>query len=111
MNMPVSCSMFKLDYDLYADQLADELPNYRHANYHEDVDGDLLTTIDEVERTQRGIAATIRYDRPLRIGARPGENPWVKNTINARVRLLRTYSAQAFSPSVRRKNGHKPSHK
>jgi len=94
--MPVSCSLYALNGTLDTDQLAEELPEYSHSNYNDDVEDDLLTTVDDVVETQRGLAATVRYDRPLKIGARPGENPWVKNTINTRIRFVKDLFSPGF---------------
>ena len=94
--MPLGCSIIKVDGSMDTDELAEELPEYRHTNHHEEIEGDLLTTVDNVERTQRGVTATVRYDRPLQIGARPGENPWVKNTISARIRFIENLMSPGF---------------
>lgn len=94
--MPVSCSIYGINDTIDMGDLEEELSGYSHSSSHPELEKDLLTTVEDVSRTSNGIEYTIFYDRPLQISVRPGENPYVKNTIQAEVRFCQDIGSDGF---------------
>lgn len=86
--MPIGCSIFSTDADVDMGNLESELKSYDSKTPHQKLDKELRTTVENVKRTNRGLLGTIYYDRPRKLGARPGEDPWVKETLHAEVRFV-----------------------
>lgn len=94
--MPASCHIYEVETGMNINELYGSLPDYRSTHSHEDLQESLLTDFADIERTDTGVAATIRYDRPLRIGARPEEPNVVKNTIKADIRFVENLASDGF---------------
>lgn len=94
--MPVSCSIFDVNGTVDTSQLQTSLAGYSDNTSHPEFQSDLLTTVENISSTTRGLECVVMYDRPLEIGARPGESPWVKNTLKCKIKFYNNLLSGGF---------------
>jgi hypothetical protein len=94
-NAPASLYTFGDEYD--SDELLQQLEGYEAGESHQEVDERLITTIDEVRPTDRGLAFDIEYDYVLPIDVRDQEEPrYIKTTKKTPVRFCEDVMSSGF---------------
>ena len=83
--MPISYSLFDVNGTVDTSKIQTNLSSHTNRTSHPKLQNDLLTTVEHISSTTRGLECVVMYDRPLKIGVRPGEDPWVKNTIHSEI--------------------------